>query len=168
VILGSSGAGKSALATAMAQRTGLPIVYLDLLFWRPGWAAAPQEQARQDLSAAFSGVRWIAEGNFLGADEGRSDPRFARADTVVFLDLPRLLCVWRVLSRRVRDRSRRRADLPEGCSEGFDFPLLRWIWGYPATERPRVLRLLARLPAGTQVHHLRGDAEVQRFLETLS
>jgi hypothetical protein len=72
-----------------------------------------------------------------------------------------------VLKRLVRDRNRTRPDLPEGCAEGFDLPLLRWIWRYHETDRPRVLALLAGLDPHAAVHHIRSAAEVRRYLESL-
>ena len=167
VILGPAGSGKTRLARELSSRTGLPAVHLDVLFWREEWAPAPRDEARRDLTAAAARERWIIEGNFLPDDEAEPDPRFQRADTVIFLDLPRRTCIRRVLMRLVRDRGRSRADLPRGAYEGFDLPLLRWIWTYETTDRPRVLRLLAELPGGVAVHHLRSTAEVKRLLETM-
>jgi adenylate kinase family enzyme len=86
---------------------------------------------------------------------------------VVFLDLRRPICLWRVLWRLVRDRRRTRPDLPEGCGEGFDLELLRWIWRYPRDDRPRVLALLARLDGRADVRHLRSRADVRRYLDTV-
>jgi adenylate kinase family enzyme len=166
VLLGPGGAGKSELATRLSSKTGLPVVHLDPIFWREGWKPAPREEARATLAKAFAGERWILDGNFLD-EAGAGDARFDRADTVVFLDLARATCLWRVLSRLVRDRRRARPDLPEGCSEGFDPALLRWIWRYPRTDRPRVLALLSNLDGRTDVHHLRSRADVRRYLETL-
>src|SRR5205823_9646538 len=85
VILGAAGAGKSELAARVARRTGLPLVHLDLLFWRPSWTPAPPDEAHAELAAAIEGERWILDGNFLGA-AGVEDARFERADTVIFLD----------------------------------------------------------------------------------
>jgi adenylate kinase family enzyme len=136
-----------------------------VLFWRGGWTPAPAERARRDLAAAVGGGRWILDGNFLGADPG--DARFARADTVVFLDLGRLRCTWRVLRRRVRDRGRARPDLPAGCTEGFDLELLRWIWRYPRADRPRVLRLMEGVGADVRVYHLTTPAEVRAFVRSV-
>jgi len=127
VILGSGGAGKTRFALDLAERTGLPVVHLDPLFWRPNWQPAPIEEARAALAAAVD------------------EPRFGRADTVVFLDVPRLRCLWRIFSRRVRDRGRRRVDLPEGCVEGLGLEFIRWVWRYPKDNRPRVLALLGEL-----------------------
>jgi adenylate kinase family enzyme len=163
VILGPGGAGKSELARGISHRTGLPVVHLDVLFWRQGWAPAPRETALMDLDAAIARERWILDGNFL--DAGRA--RFDRAETVVFLDLSRARCLWRVLKRLLRDRRRRRPDLPEGCFEGFDLEFLRWIWRYPRTDRPQVLRLLAGLNPRVDVRRLRSPADIRRYLATL-
>jgi hypothetical protein len=71
-----------------------------------------------------------------------------------------------VLTRAVRDRGRPRPDLPEGCAEGFDLDLLRWIWGYPRASRPRILRILEGLDGSVDVHALRSSRDVRRFAET--
>src|SRR6516164_8242347 len=97
-ILGSGGAGKSAVADAIAARTGLPVVHLDVLYWKPGWTQPPPEEFAALLGDAVARNRWILDGNFLRDGD---DPRFGRADTVIVLDLPRTTCLWRVLKRRI-------------------------------------------------------------------
>lgn len=164
-ILGSGGAGKTELARALSEVMGLPIVHLDPLFWRPGWVLAPEEESRPDVEAAVAAGRWILDGNFLGL--AAADPRFARADTVIFLDLPRATCIRRALVRLVRGRGRRRPDLPEGCEERLDLAFLRWIWRYPRDNRPRVLAIVSGLGPGVDVVHLRSPSDVRRYVDTL-
>lgn len=163
-VIGPGGAGKSELATRLARRTGLPVIHLDPIFWRADWRPVPTPEARRALAEAVAGDRWILDGNFLDFD---GDDRFSRADTVVFLDLPRRICLRRVLWRLVRDRRRSRPDLPPGGREGFDPGLLRWIWNYPHTDRPRVVEILERLDPGVDVRHLRSPADVRRYLATV-
>lgn len=167
VILGCAGAGKTTLAAGIARRTGLPVVHLDVLFWHPGWTSAPQHEARRSLAAALARDRWILDGNFLAAGEEQEDERFDRADAVVFLDRSRSVCFWRVLKRVLLQGGTRRADLPEGCTESLDLPLLRWIWRYPRDDRPRVLGLLERLGGEVSVHRLRSRGDVRRFLRSV-
>ena len=165
MILGPVGSGKSMLARRLSERTKLPVVHMDLLFWRAGWTPAPREAARQALRQAIAGRRWILDGNFLPEESDGWDERFERADTVVFLDVPRRTCLRRVVGRVLRERGARRPDLPEGCDEGLGLDVIRWIWSYPRRERPRVLRLLARVEGRrAAVHHLRAAADFERFL----
>ena len=159
VVLGSGGAGKTWLANELGRRTGLPVVHLDRIFWSPGWVERDTEEAKRDLRAAVLEDEWILDGNFLnrlGAE------RLERADTVVFLDVPRLTCLRRAIWRAIRRE--RRGDLPDGCPESWDSAFYRWIWHYPRNDRPQVLALLDGLDA--DVHRLRSRAEIDRFLET--
>lgn len=162
VVLGVGGAGKTRLAHAVARTTGLPIVHLDRIFWRPGWQLAPRDEARAALDEAVAGERWIIDGNFLSV----GDARFERADTVVFLDLPRMTCLARALRRAFRDRGRMRPDLPDGCPEGFDLDFYRWIWNFGRDDRPQILERLEQ--TGADVVHLRSRADVERYVESLS
>jgi adenylate kinase family enzyme len=164
VILGPVGSGKSSLAAKLSKRTKLPVIHMDLLFWRAGWRPAPREEARQALRRALEGERWILDGNFLPDESDGWDERFERADTVVFLDVTRRTCLHRVVGRVLRDRAARRPDLPEGCEEGLGLDVIRWIWSYPRQERPRVLKLLDRVERRAAVHRLRAEADVERFL----
>lgn len=163
-ILGCAGTGKSTLAAEVFRRTEIPVVHLDVLFYRGGWAPAPDREGLAGLEAAVRRERWILDGNFLSA----GDERFRRAQAVVFLDRSRATCLRRVLRRRLPLRTgRSRAGLPAGCAPALNLALLRWIWSYPRVERPRVLRLLGELSGEVTVHHLRSDRDVNRFLAGL-
>jgi adenylate kinase family enzyme len=139
VVVGPGGAGKTVFAERLSERTGLPVVYLDRIFYADGWKERPRDEAVALLERALAGDRWIADGSFLEA----GDSRFGRADAVVFLDPPRWLCVWRILWRRVRDRGKSRPDLPG--PEAFDWELVKWTWRYPhELELPSLVRLRSR------------------------
>ena len=44
IIVGPGAAGKSTLAVRLGEITGLPVIALDTLFWRPGLAATPPDR----------------------------------------------------------------------------------------------------------------------------
>lgn len=159
-IIGSGGAGKSTLARALSERTGLPVVHLDRLYWRPGWVATPHEAWAEQQRDLLTQEAWIIDGNYGSTLDGR----LRAADTVVFLDTPRLVCLWRALKRRLRYTGRSRPDMREGCPERLTGEFLRWIWEYPKRQRPNILQKLARLEH-KQVVRLRSRREVEAFLE---
>jgi adenylate kinase family enzyme len=160
-IIGSGGAGKSTLARQLGEITGLPVVHLDAHFWKPGWVPTPNVEWDEAVTELAAGERWILDGNY-----GRTmELRFARADTVVFVDYSRWLCCYRAVKRRVQYAGRSRPDMTEGCEEKIDLEFLKWIWNYPASRRPGIVARLDELRAeGKRVSRLRHPREARRFL----
>lgn len=161
VVLGSSGAGKSTFSRQLGALLGLPVIHLDAHFWRTGWV----EPIRKDWAAQqldlIQAPRWIMDGNYGGT----LAIRLGVADTIIFIDLPHTLCLWRVLKRRVMYHGRSRPDMPAGCPEAIDWEFIRWTWRYPYDKRPMLLRKLAALRATKQIIELRSTRAVKQFLE---
>lgn len=162
-IIGSGGAGKSILAKALGERLGLEVVHLDTLYWKSGWKETPKPIWTTIQENLVRRPSWIIDGNY-----GKTmDIRLAAADTIIFLDMPRGLCLWRALKRRVQYHGRCRPDLTPGCPEQLDPTFLRWIWDYPAKKRPEVLDRLAAYRGEKTIIHLTSPRAVRRFLAGL-
>jgi adenylate kinase family enzyme len=165
LVIGSCGAGKSTVARQIAARTGLPLVHLDRVFWRPGWVPVSEAAFDAELAKLLAEERWVMDGNY-----SRTMPtRMAVADTVVFLDVPRRVCLFRVARRQLTYLGRSRPDMTPGCRERINAELLRWIWTYPTRRRAAVLERLADFErrGGTSVV-LRNATETNRFLAGIS
>lgn len=160
LVIGSGGSGKTTFARRLAERTGLPLVHLDRLYWRPGWDPTPDEEWRTRVAELTSGDAWTMDGNYGGT----LDLRLAACDTVVFLDLPRLICVGRVLLRRLQHKKSARRELPAGCPERLSWEFVKWIWTYPARRRGSILQRLERLRPSKAVYVLRSSKEIDTFL----
>jgi adenylate kinase family enzyme len=109
VFTGMAGAGKSTFARQLSAKTGLPVIHLDLHFWKPGWVQPSVKEWRDVQSKLLAGEEWIADGNY----HETLDLRLERADSVVFLDTQ-----WRVCAARAFVRGLRRPEgyqLPDGC-----------------------------------------------------
>jgi adenylate kinase family enzyme len=158
MVVGSGGAGKTTLARRLAEVTGLPLTHLDREFWNPGWVKTPTDEWHAKVTELASSDRWIIEGNYGGS----AHLRLARADTVVFLDFGRLVCMRRALSREIRNWGTC-AQAP-GCPERFSAEFLRWIWDYPKQGRVRMLDAIAEHGPEAEVIGLRSDSEVEAFL----
>jgi adenylate kinase family enzyme len=147
LVIGCSGAGKSTLAKAIAERHGLPLIHLDRCYWRPGWVAPSEAEWAAEVDRLIAQPEWVMDGNFSSTMPRRAE----RADVIVFLDLPRWLCLLRVLRRVVLGYGRARADVAPGCPERFDWAFMKWIWNYPKRARPKTLALLNAFPGVTIV-----------------
>lgn len=161
LVIGSGGAGKSTFAAQLGERTGLPVIHLDSHFWGAGWQEPPRDEWAARVDELLGREEWIMDGNYSGT-MGR---RLAACDTVVFLDLPRVLCVWRVVVRSLRYFGRTRPDMAEGCKEQLTWEFVRWVWTYPRRRRAGVLKRLSELKEGQKAYVLRSRQEVRSFLE---
>ena len=159
-MIGSGGAGKSTFARRLGARTGLPVIHLDARYWRAGWEPTPPDEWHEVVRELVAREAWVMDGNYGGT----LDARLAACDTVIFLDLPRLVCLWRVVRRWARHRGGTRPDMAPGCNEQISLEFIRWIWGYPTRQRPAILRRLSTLSVGQRAVVLRSAADVERFL----
>jgi adenylate kinase family enzyme len=166
MIIGGSGSGKSTFAREIGLRTGLPVAHMDRLFWEPGWVEADKMVFLRRVEDAVATESWVMDGNYSRTWPGRID----RADTLIFLDLPTWLRLWRVLRRTVLNYGKSRYDLGEDCPERFDLCLIfGWVTRYHRNSRPKALALMA--PDEPAAHlarfHLRSRRSVKKFLDDL-
>ena len=162
LIIGPCGSGKSTLARELAPRMGLPLVHMDQLGWQPGWVETGKAELNARLAEVVAQDRWLIEGNYGST----LAPRLAGADTVIYLDFPIRLCLWRLVKRIVTHRGRARPDMPEGCPERFDAAFLWYVMNW--NSGPRV-RTEAKLKGytGTLVR-LRNPAALEAWLDGIA
>jgi adenylate kinase family enzyme len=162
IIIGCGGAGKSTLARKMGEKTGLPVVHLDKLFWKPGWVERTPEEFDPLMEAELAKETWIMDGNF-----NRTMPqRVQRCDTIIYLDFSRMACLWGVLKRVLTTYGTVRPDMGEGCPERIDFEFLKWVWNYNKNKRERNYRLLNEATHAETIV-LKNRRMVKRFLKIL-
>lgn len=163
LIIGSGGAGKSTLARRLGEALGREVIHLDKLHWLPNWTSPPKDEWRKIVERELTKDEWIMDGNFGGTME----LRLAACDTVIFLDFPRAICVYRALKRVFTYYNKTRPDMGEGCNEKLDFEFLSWVWNFPKTTKPAIEERLKRLGGGKNVIRLRAPREVENFLMNL-
>lgn len=165
VVTGLAGSGKSTLAVALATRTGLPVIHLDLAFWQPGWVAPSETEWREKQRDVLAGDAWIADGNY----HETLDLRLARADTVVVLDMPWWLCSGRALLRGFRMPD----ELPEGCEYSAwmrfrdEWRLAVRIWRNRRSEPQREHETISGQGQHLAVRVLTSKRAVSDFLDDL-
>ena len=100
-IAAAPGAGKTTLARRLAPLLGADAVELDALAHGPNWSIRPEFLS--DVDTFTRGDRWITEWQF---DEARPVIA-ARADTLIWLDLPTRVIMTRLVRRIVASRRSR-------------------------------------------------------------
>lgn len=160
MIVGAGGTGKSTLARRIGAITGLPVIHLDAEYWGSGWVPMPEVEWQQRVRDLAARDAWVMDGNYGGT----MDERLARADTVVFLDLPRLVATAGILRRWLAHRGRTRPDMTPGCPERMQFEFVRWVWDYNRTRRPARARATGDAATGTRrgAQVARGDRALGR------
>ncbi len=164
LVIDSSGAGKTTLATALAERTGLPLIHLDTEYWNPGWVATPNEDWQLRVEQLVAGDEWIMEGNFSGT----FPQRMPRADTIILVTRPRWLCLARAFWRYLQYRGVTRPGLAPGCPERFDPSFYKWIWDFPNRSQAKIDDAMATIGDHAMQVVIKSDTKALAFLETIS
>ncbi|PGO23540.1 topology modulation protein [Bacillus cereus] len=161
ILIGSGGSGKSTLAKQLGNKLNIKVHHLDALFWKPNWEGVPKEEQRTVQNELVKGEKWIIDGNYGGT----MAIRINAADTIIFLDIHRTICVYRAFKRIVQYRNKTRPDMGTGCEERFDLQFFKWIWEYSKSKRPAIITRLDQLKKDKRVIILKTPSEVQRFLK---
>lgn len=94
-VVGTSGSGKTTFAAALAERLGVPHIELDSIYHQPGWVPLPDAEFVSAVTEAVLGDAWVVDGNYSIA----RDIVWELADTVVWLDYPRRVAMYRIIKR---------------------------------------------------------------------
>jgi adenylate kinase family enzyme len=161
LVIGSSGAGKSSLSTALGKILGIDVIHLDRHFYQPGWKSLPPDRWREDVARLVATDRWIMDGDFSDT----FDLRFPRADAVIDLAYGRYRCIFQAMKRLAFALPEGRKDLPVGCRESFDASNLKWIWSYPITNRPRIDEAVKKWGSHLLYLKFTSPRQLRRWLE---
>ena len=135
IILGSSGAGKSTFARKLSPMLQIKVFHLDRFFWGHNWKRKTRHDRMEWLEKLIFGEKqWIIEGNYFASLE----PAFKEADTIIFLDIAPLVCLWRIVRRHHGYRIYPRRDIPEGSTDKLTLSLMIQVLTFPFNDRKRI------------------------------
>lgn len=168
-VVGTSGSGKSTLARELAEILGVPHLELDAVHHQPGWAPLPTDEFRRIIAVRAAAGGWVIDGNY-----GRvRDLVWARADTVVWLDLPKRTVMRQVVWRTLRRVALRR-ELWNGNRERWrnfltwnpEQSVISWAWHKHAPDHAKYAAAAAS-PASAHLRFIRltSRRDIARFLD---
>ena len=159
---GTSGAGKSTLAREIGNRFGMPYLEVDSIYHGPNWTRRPTFPA--DQRDFVAGPTWVTEW------QGQRQLLARRADTLIWLDYPTWLVMYRVVKRTIR-RAVTRETLWAGNVEPPPWTvfrdhehIVRWAWSTRHRVGTDARRLLADC-SPVQVVRLRWPHQVWEWLD---
>ena len=168
-MVGTSGSGKSTVARELAAIAGVPHVELDGIHHLPGWEPLPTGEFRRIVGEAAAADGWVIDGNYSSVQP----IVWARADTVVWLDLPKRTVMRQVTWRTLR-RVAGREVLWNGNREGWrnflswnpEQSVISWAWHKHAEHRERYAAA-ARDPVHAHLRFIRLSSrdDVRLFLD---
>lgn len=162
-IIGSAGAGKSTLARQLGKILNIEVIHLDSFYWKPGWIETSEDEWKDTVKNLVKRETWIIDGNYGST----LDIRLDAADTIIFLDFPRIICLWRVIKRRFQYAGKSRPDMTPGCIERLTWSFIHWVWTYPIRSRSKVLEKLAERAEKREIIILHTFSETHRFLQDI-
>lgn len=160
-IIGSCGAGKSTLARSLGKKLNLPVIHLDAYYWQPGWQETNPDRWRERQQELSKGDRWIIDGNYGGT----MDIRLTAADTIVWLDFKRYICLWRVFQRYLQYQGKVRPDMAAGCAERWNWEFMQYVWNFPKLHRPKIVDKLTEYQEDKQIIILQNSRQVLDWLQ---
>jgi adenylate kinase family enzyme len=161
VIIGCPGSGKTRMARALGEKLDLSVVHLDRLWWKQGWENVSREEFDARLERAMALDSWIIDGNY----NRTMDARLTACDTIIYLDYNRWECLWGMCQRLLASR-KKRADLPDGCPERFNWEFAKTIWRFNENNRVINYTRIAKYKHAKAIV-LKSRKEARVFLESI-
>jgi adenylate kinase family enzyme len=159
--MGCGGSGKTTIGGQLAGQLGTQITHLDAIYYDDQWNKMDADKfaaAQEELVAAQT---WVIDGNYAGT----LPIRLKRADTVIFLDLPALTCLWGIAQRRWRYRGGQHDNT--GVYDRITWGFVKYVWGYRKDMALRVRALIAEHAAHADVRIVTSRRAANRLLADL-
>ncbi|MBD7938345.1 topology modulation protein [Cytobacillus sp. Sa5YUA1] len=163
----SAGVGKSTFARKLGEKLQINVHHLDTLYWLPNWQASSEERfihLQQDIAKQ---PVWIIEGNYTGTFSIRT----AEADTIIYLELPLLTCLYRIVKRRIQFHKKSRPDMTNGCQEKIDWAFIKFVVSTYYRRKKKMyerFRTLKKEKPELKVVILRNNGEMEAYLANKS
>ena len=162
IVIGCPGAGKTTFAKGLKEKIGLPLFHLDSIWHKADRTHITREEFDARLGEILALDEWIIDGNF-----SRTFPRRLQfADTVIWLDLPVLVCLWGATKRVFQHHGKSRPDMGGNCPEHFDsrkIELYKAIIGFNKRNKKEYEKLLKA--ADVKVYRLKSRRQIKAFLK---
>lgn len=161
VVFGRPGSGKSEFAHKLSHIKQLPVYHLDKYYFTEGWKKRDYKEFMRDQYEILSKKEWIIDGNCIQSLEMRAQ----YADLIIYFDIPRLICLWRMF-KRVFHKNTDVDDRADGCREQVRLKLINYMWKFSYRVKEIIYNLqTSRLR--DRFYIIKTDKEAHKLLNCL-
>lgn len=158
-IVGPPGAGKTTLTNKLSSNLKIKAFHLDRLFWQRNWEKESKDDRIDILQQIIQEKQWIIEGTYIHS----TDLHLVEADTIIFLDIYSLRCLWQLIKRCYKNAGQPRRDIPEGCKDKLTPYRILKVLTFRSRDRKTLQKILSGFDEKTIIR-LQSKKEVEVFL----
>lgn len=164
-IIGCPGSGKSTVAKQLHEKLNIPIYHLDQYYWLPGWKRPNKDAFKKIHNALCDKQQWLIEGMAMR----NLAYRVAKADVIIFLDIPLRTCLYRIFKRAFTGFGAIRDTSAPGCHERFpDHEFLSYVWNFNRKHRPVIMKLLEQYKDQKKIFVIKSSKDIDKIISNVS
>lgn len=143
-IIGPTASGKTTLANNLGKLLKIQVYHLDQIGWKNNRVFASQVEIIEKVKEIIQNDSWIIEG---GMPRSKTlDMRIENSDTIIFYDIPLIICLWRQTKRYFKYYNRIRPDMGGNNKQKYPFTWkdIKYALNYPKDDIYSKLKLHAK------------------------
>ncbi len=163
VVFGNAWSGKSTFAMKLSEKLWIPAFYLDKELMRDHRTRVDAAKESEIIEHIIQQPMRITGWNYTVTFE----QRVVAADTIIYLDIPKIRCIWNVFRRLLKYKYWHidRPDVWVNKESHIDFRFYKWIREFNRVRKPKLFAMLEK--HNKPVIILYSHTEANNFIKSL-